>query len=202
MSRPYLRLHAIGVGMSRYADPQYDLDYARSDAAFFVDVLRDEFGFDRTVTLFDADATRAGILGLFENELQTVDEDDGVVVFFAGHGITARDALGVDRGFLIPHDGVPTNPLRNLSVAYLRDELLPMIPAKHVFLIVDACYGGLALRDVRTAPRPAAPQRRWPRPARPRRWSVRSQCLHGPSRGRSPGGEPLRPRRSTRGAGT
>ena len=111
------------VGISRYADPQYDLDYARSNAEFFVSVLMEEFGFDRAMTLFDADATRAGILGLFENELQTVDEDDGVVVFFAGHGITTRDALGVDRGFLIPHDGTTASPLRNLSVSYLRDEL-------------------------------------------------------------------------------
>lgn len=157
LDRPYRRLHAIGIGVSRYADTQYDLDYARTDTEFVIDVLRDEFGFEHASTLFDTDATRAGILGLFENALQTVDEDDGVVVFYAGHGVTTRDALGVDRGFLIPHDGTPANPLRNLSVTYLRDELLPMIPAKHVFLIIDACYGGLALRDVQAAPRPAAP---------------------------------------------
>lgn len=157
VNHPYRRLHAVGIGVSRYADAQYDLDYARSDAQFFVDVLGDEFGFESAITLLDANATRANILGVFENELQAADDDDGVVVFFAGHGITVRDALGVDRGFLIPHDGVPTQPLRNLSVTYLRDELLPMIPAKHVFLIIDACYGGLALRDVVATPRPSIP---------------------------------------------
>ena len=94
------------VGISRYADPQYDLDYARSDAEFFVSVLMEEFGFDRAMTLFDADATKARILGLFENELQTVDEDDGVVVFFcrARH----HDARRLGR-----RQGLPDPPRRN-----------------------------------------------------------------------------------------
>jgi sugar lactone lactonase YvrE len=153
----YQQLHAVVIGVSRYADPQHDLAYARSDAAFVAEVLHDEFGFGILRALFDEDATRAGLLACFENELQTVGEDDGVVIFFAGHGITARDQYGVDRGWLVPHDGDPARPVRNLSMNAVREEWLPMVPAKHVFLIVDACYGGLALREVRAAPQRVTP---------------------------------------------
>jgi len=153
----YQGLHAVVIGVGRHADPQHDLGYARSDAEFVTQVLHDEFGFSILRTLYDEHATRAAIQACFENDLQTVGEDDGVVIFYAGHGITARDPLGNDRGFLLPHDGNPERPLSNLSMQVLRDEWLPMIPAKHVFLIVDACYGGLALREVRAAPRSVAP---------------------------------------------
>lgn len=153
--RVYRSLHAVAIGVGRYADPQHDLGYARSDAEFVAEVLESEFGFDHVRLLLDAEATRAGIQACFEDDLQQVHEDDGVLIFFAGHGVTTRDAFGNDRGFLVPHDGDPARPMRNnVSVSHLRDEWLPLIPAKHAFLVVDACYGGLALRDVQAAARP------------------------------------------------
>lgn len=150
----YSSRKALVVGVSRYADPQYDLTYARSDAEAMAELLRTEFGFDQLWTLYDADATRQNIIRFFEHDLQRTVEDDGVLIFFAGHGITVTSAIGDDRGFLVPCDGDPKQPYANLSLTTIRDDYLPMIPAKHVFLIVDACYGGLALRDVQTTQLP------------------------------------------------
>ncbi|MBP8132312.1 MAG: caspase family protein [Candidatus Hydrogenedentes bacterium] len=143
----YASCKALIIGVGRYADPQYDLSYARGDAEAVAHTLQEEFGFDPVWTLFDEDATKQNITRYLEQELQQTDEDDGVVIFFAGHGITVTSAIGDDRGFLLPHDGDPNRPYANLSLTTIRDDYLPMIPAKHVFLIVDACYGGLALRD-------------------------------------------------------
>ena len=151
----YSSCKALVIGVGRYADPQYDLSYARSDAEAIAELLGGEFGFEQIWTVYDADATRQSILRFFEQDLQRTDEDDGLLIFFAGHGITVTSAIGDDRGFLVPHDGDPKQPFANVSLAALRDDYLPMIPAKHVFLIVDACYGGLALRDVATVERPA-----------------------------------------------
>jgi hypothetical protein len=149
----YAACKALVIGVSRYADPQYDLGYARSDAEAMAELLGNEFGFDQVWTLYDSDATRQSIIRFFEQDLQRTDEDDGLLIFFAGHGITVASAIGDDRGFLVPHDGDPKQPYANLSLTTVRDDYLPMIPAKHVFLIVDACYGGLALRDVATVER-------------------------------------------------
>lgn len=150
----YAKTKALVIGVSRYADPQYDLSYARSDAEAMAKLLGNDFGFDQVWTLYDKDATKANITRFFEQDLQRTDEDDGILIFFAGHGITVMSGIGDDRGFLVPHDGDPKRPYANLSLTAIRDDYLPMIPAKHVLLIVDACYGGLALRDVATVERP------------------------------------------------
>jgi hypothetical protein len=150
----YSSCKALVIGVGRYADPQYDLSYARSDAEALAELLGNEFGFDKIWTLYDSDASRQSIIRCFEQDLQQTDEDDGLLIFFAGHGITVTSAIGDDRGFLVPHDGNPKQPYANLSLTTIRDDYLPMIPAKHVLLIVDACYGGLALRDVATIERP------------------------------------------------
>lgn len=144
----YSSCKALIIGVSRYEDPQYDLSYARSDAEAMAELLGTEFGFDQIWTLYDKDATRQSVIRFFEQDLQRTDKDDGILVFFAGHGITVTSAIGDDRGFLVPHDGDPNQPYANLSLTTIREDYLPMIPAKHVFLVVDACYGGLALRDV------------------------------------------------------
>jgi hypothetical protein len=150
----YSSCKALIIGVGHYADPQYDLSYARSDAEALAELLRNEFAFDQVSTLYDNDATRQNIIRFFEQDLQRTDEDDGLLIFFAGHGITVTSAIGDDRGFLVPHDGNPKQPYANLSLTTIRDDYLPMIPAKHVFLIVDACYGGLALRDVAAVEQP------------------------------------------------
>jgi hypothetical protein len=150
----YAACKALVIGVGRHADPQYDLSYARSDAEAMAELLRGEFGFDQIWALYDNDATRQNLIRFFEQDLQRTEEDDGLLIFFAGHGITVTSAIGDERGFLVPHDGNPKQPYANLSLTTIRDDYLPMIPAKHVFLIVDSCYGGLALRDVATVERP------------------------------------------------
>lgn len=154
--RAYRALRAVVVGISRYADPGNDLLYARPDAEVVASVLVDDFGFDEVEVLLDADATRERVSRSLVG-LRGTDEDDGVVVFFAGHGVTLRDVAGNDRGFLVPHDGDVAEPFANVSLTHVRDEVLPYVPAKHVFLVVDACYSGLAFRDVRAATVAAVP---------------------------------------------
>ena len=101
----YSACKALVIGVGSYADPQYDLSYARSDAEAIAELLENEFGFDQVWTLYDNDATKQNIRRFFERNLQQVDEDDGLLIFFAGHGITVTSAIGDERGFLVPHDG-------------------------------------------------------------------------------------------------
>ncbi len=150
ISKPYSAYKALIIGISQYADPQYDLTYARSDAEAVVKVLSEEYGFDHMATLYDEQATRANIIDYFEQDLQRTNEDDGVLLFFAGHGITVTSSIGDERGFLVPYDGNSAQPYANISLSTIRDDYLVMAPAKHIFMVLDCCYGGLALRDIDT----------------------------------------------------
>jgi Caspase domain len=72
-----------------------------------------------------------------------VDENDRVLVFYAGHGYT-HSSRGRGVGFLVPVEG----DVHRLETLVRWDDLTryaDLIPARHVLLIMDACYGGLAL---------------------------------------------------------
>lgn len=74
---------------------------------------------------------------------QRIHRDDRVLVFFAGHGHTVTGSRG-EVGYLVPADG----RIDKLSTLIRWDELTrsaDLILAKHVFFLMDACYGGLAL---------------------------------------------------------
>ena len=134
----------IGINDYQTASP---LSYAREDAEAFAEALRSAFGFaaEKATVLLDANATRSNILSAFLNFTQdSVEPDDRIAVFFAGHGCTRTGKRG-EVGFLVPVDGDPND----LSTLIRWDELTmnaELIEAKHVLFLMDACYGGLAIR--------------------------------------------------------
>jgi hypothetical protein len=138
--------HALIVGINEYTHARR-LRHARNDAEAFAEVLVDRCGFSkaRITLLTDSTATRGGILRAFLNFAQAtiVGDDDRLIVFFAGHGHTASGRRG-ETGFLVPVDG----DMDDLSTLIRWDEMTrnaDLIRAKHMFFIMDACYGGLAL---------------------------------------------------------
>ena len=142
----YGQSHALIIGINSYehAPP---LAHARNDAEAFAQVLLDSFDFakkDLTI-LIDDDATKSKIFRAYMKYAQdsSVGADDRIVVFFAGHGHTVPAHRG-ETGFLLPVDGDPSD----LSTLIRWDDLTrnaDLIPAKHMFFVMDACYGGLAL---------------------------------------------------------
>lgn len=131
----------IGINKYLYVNP---LDYARNDAEAISDILINKFGFQckNVITLYDTDATKNNILKTFMR-FSSVDRDDRLLVFYAGHGHTIRGNRN-DIGYLIPVDG----QLDDLSSFIRWDELTrntEVIPAKHILFIMDACFSGLAI---------------------------------------------------------
>ena len=142
----YAESHALVIGIDDYehAPP---LAHAKNDAEAFARVLVERFQFTEAnlTILTDGDATRSGLLRAFMKYAQDshVGSDDRIIVFFAGHGHTVPARRG-ETGFLVPADGDPSD----LSTLLRWDELTrnaDLIPAKHMFFVMDACYGGLAL---------------------------------------------------------
>lgn len=146
----YRKMVAVVIGIDRYKNlpVHQQLRYAVRDAEGVAAVLSDNYSFDTVVTLFDEDATRAGILQLLQGEVAArVGPDDAVFFFFAGHGITHQTGKYGPLGFIVPHDGSFDDKLswRNISMEYFKNEISRQIAARHVFYVIDACYSGLLL---------------------------------------------------------
>ena len=142
----YGRSHALVIGIDDYEHAPR-LAHARNDAEALARVLLQRFEFtkENVTILTDAGATKREILGVFLKYAQggNVGNEDRIVVFFAGHGHTVSGRRG-ETGFLLPVDG----DLSDLSTLIRWDELTrnaDLISAKHMFFVMDACYGGLAL---------------------------------------------------------
>ncbi len=141
----YTNSRALLIGINDYVNAR-PLSYAVSDAKGVRDVLVDELGFppENTVLLLDGQATRDGIRHAFhELAADSMDSDERIILFFAGHGHTQPGNRG-QIGYLVPCDG----DLHDLSTLIRWDDLTrdaDLVHAKHMLFIMDACYGGLAL---------------------------------------------------------
>lgn len=146
---PYRESWAAVIGIDDYQNWQ-KLQYAVHDASAVKDLLIQKYNFkpDHIFTLFDGQATRQNILSLLGDKLadsNTVQHEDRVFVFYAGHGATRKLASGRELGYIIPVDADLTNFEGSaISMTNFQD-ISEAIPAKHLFFVMDSCYSGLAL---------------------------------------------------------
>ncbi len=141
----YGESHALVIGIDKYqrAGP---LLHACNDAQDVAQILIERFGFPEpnVSLLLNENATRNAIESAYLAFANCTHSDDRVVMFFAGHGHTVPGRRG-ETGFLVPADGDCTD----LASLIRWDELTrnaDLIPAKHILFLMDACYGGLALK--------------------------------------------------------
>ena len=100
---------------------------------------------ERIVTLTDREATKAAIERVLGDQLRTqLGEDDRLLVFFAGHGMTVR-VKNEDEGYLLPVDADPGQLYSTAISMDALGRLSRRLPAKHVLYVVDACYSGYAV---------------------------------------------------------
>jgi hypothetical protein len=143
---------AFIVGIDKYTD-WVPLANAVNDAKGVRELLRTRLHFppEQIFEIYDAQATKENIINEFD-KLSRSGESDRVVIFLACHGHTQPSRKG-EQGFLIPTDGVlaPSGRVPTLKEAnswISMDDLsrqLGLLPAKHILLIVDACYSGLMI---------------------------------------------------------
>ncbi len=146
---PYRQSWAVIIGINDYQNwPK--LKYGVNDANGIEEALVRKFGFRREniIRLRDGEATRQRIMQVLGDELTNPDKvkrDDRVFFFFAGHGATRILPDGRQIGFLIPADADRSNYYSTaISMTSLR-ETCDLIPAKHIYFVMDSCYSGLAL---------------------------------------------------------
>ena len=140
----YSNTWALIIGIDSY-EHSGNLEFATNDANGLSEVLTKKFGFpkENISLLLNEKATAAAVRKTFLSYSKKVKPNDRLLVFFAGHGHTLPGRRG-EVGFLVPHDGKADEP----DSLIRWDELTrnaDLIPAKHIFFIMDACYGGLAI---------------------------------------------------------
>ena len=140
---------ALIIGIDHYPNLPADgqLKYAVKDAKGVEKVLREVYRFDTITTLYNEAATRESILRALYG-FRALSPDSGVLVYFAGHGITMPGMVGAqDLGFLIPYDGSlkEQEMYRNISMQQIKADISPAITSKHLYFIFDACFAGLML---------------------------------------------------------
>ena len=101
---------ALCIGINEYKSKRCSpLGYAVNDAEAVAEILMQKFGFqsEDVCVLKDKLAIREAISSAFLRFASSdVDENDRVLIFFAGHGYTQLGHRG-EVGFLVPHDGDP-----------------------------------------------------------------------------------------------
>jgi uncharacterized caspase-like protein len=104
--------------------------------------------------LFDRAATGDALRRLVADDLARLGPEDSLVVFFAGHGFTRTHSLAnavIKTGYIIPANGGAPPGSASTWVrldSWLSD--IARLPVKHVLVILDACYSGVALDAVVT----------------------------------------------------
>ena len=98
------RLFLLACGVNEYANPKYNLNYARADAEAFATAWRERasglFESPDITLALDADVTRSSLATHFERIAASAAPTDVFVFYYAGHGVI--DGRGTFH--LAPHD--------------------------------------------------------------------------------------------------
>ena len=174
-------LYVLAIGVGKYVNAEYNLNYTPADAQGFGDEMRRQqellqrakqgrYEQVNVIPLLNQEATKANILlsmrrlsGLDTGqlikgappvlaEIQPSQPEDGVIVYFSGHGTAQKD-----RFYLIPHDigymgsrkkvsdkGLQTILAHSISDVELEGAFRG-IDAGELLLVIDACNSGQAL---------------------------------------------------------
>jgi hypothetical protein len=135
-------LYILAIGISKYPklSPQWQLDFAHTDAQALVKTfnnLRGNLYADvRADISTNAKATKANIQEAL-NALSRIDENDLVVIFMAGHGVRNKNGTFF---FLTSESNYADYYERGLSWEVLQNHL-SQVNAR-IILLLDACHSG------------------------------------------------------------
>ncbi len=143
------KYYALLIAVNAYADPAINpLDYPRHDAESLREVLVNDYQFEPGHVQLLADPSRAQIYEAFEALGQTLEPNDNLLIFYAGHGESNPQKR---IGYWWPADVRNNSNAQKISSVELQSLLEP-IQCRHLLLVVDACYGGAIHKQRGPAP--------------------------------------------------
>ncbi len=142
-----LTYHAILIAEKDYTDINIpSLKTPINDARRLKNVLVNQYTFDpeNIDTLFNK--SRSEILEKFLTKASTLRQNDNLLIFYAGHGTIKTYNDDKEAAYLIPSDAVKDKTYQYIRSDELQ-ELLISTKARHVLIILDACFSGALLRE-------------------------------------------------------
>ena len=125
----------IGINEYQFEKP---LHYAVADAKEMQRLLVEKLGIpeQNIEILLDDNATLSGIKKSMQKLAEKTSENDRVLIYFAGHGMTQALPSGGEEGYLIPINGKSTD-LFSTSIAMSEMQRLSnMTPAKDMLFLM------------------------------------------------------------------
>ena len=148
-----INLYLVVIGINKYKNPKYNLNYATADATSFKEAIEKGgtsiFGKTNIIFIGDDKATKTGISTELDKIKATATAKDVFIFYYAGHGVLNQNK----EFFLVPYDvtqlygnddalaqkGLSANQLQQFS----KD-----IKAQKQLFILDACQSAGALDQV------------------------------------------------------
>jgi hypothetical protein len=139
--RPKPTLYAVAMGVSEYANPEWNLKYAAKDARDILERVKSRsgssYGEIKELLLTDRDATKES-LGKIREFLSKATVDDTVLMFVAGHGL-----LDSKYDYYFGTSDIDfDNPSANGIAFEEFDDLLAELPCLRKSLLIDTCHAG------------------------------------------------------------
>ena len=148
-------LHMLAVGINKYQNEAYNLNYAQPDARSLVAKLNERgkklFKEINRIEIYDEDATRENIIMAFKTMMHRAKPEDVFLFYYAGHG--TLDEEHNDEYYLVPTNitklyGDPDQlQKKGISATELRD-LLTQVKSQKQIILMDACHSGGALKSL------------------------------------------------------
>ena len=128
----------IGIGIDKFADNKYNLQYSSKDIRDLSIKLKEKYGDNIIIdTLFNENVTVSNVKAL-KQKLQQTTENDKVIIAYSGHGMLSKDYDYYLSTYTVnfekpEQNGLPYDELENL---------LDSIPARKKLMLIDACHSG------------------------------------------------------------
>jgi hypothetical protein len=139
--RPKPNLYAVAIGISEYANPEWNLKYAAKDARDILERVKarsgSSYGEIKELLLTNRDATKES-LGKIREFLSKATVDDTVLMFVAGHGL-----LDSKYDYYFGTADIDFNNPSGKGIAFEElDDLLAELPCVRKSLLIDTCHAG------------------------------------------------------------
>jgi molecular chaperone DnaK len=149
LKKYYEKSHAVIIGISKYKE-EVPLSNAYNDAKAVEKVLKEKYGFNILLPLYNENANTYNMNKLFNDQLQSdfiIGPKDRVIVYYSGHGKRrikyTSDGREIKEAFVVPYDSKKEEFANNISMETIVKSIIDC-PAKHKLLILDCCYSGFA----------------------------------------------------------
>jgi WD40 repeat protein len=149
-------LFIVALGINKYENPSYDLNYAKADAQSFVKQLSENaaqlFEEIHTLSLYNKEVNKQGVMKSINEFKKNMGPEDVFVFYYAGHGVMIPQPKTNESSFFLVMNDI-TNMYGEFEAVSSKglsgNELFQIakdISAQKQLFIIDACQSGGALK--------------------------------------------------------